>query len=71
MPDPLPHVVITDFINDSLEVERNVLDGIATVEALDAYNEQQLEGRIDSAAAVMLYHNLGLSAQSIRRLNDC
>ena len=31
MPDPLPHVVITDFINDSLEVERNVLDGIATV----------------------------------------
>ena len=71
MPVPLPHVVITDFINDSLEVERNVLDGIATVEALDAYNEQQLEGRIESAAAVMLYHNLGLSARSIRRLNDC
>ncbi len=71
MPDPLPHVVITDFINDSLEVERGVLDGIASVEALDAYNEQQLVGKIESAAAVMLYHNLSLSADSIRRLNDC
>ena len=71
MPDKMPHVVITDFINDSLEVERNVLDGVATVEAYDAYNEKELAGRIDSADAVMLYHNLALSADTIRLLTNC
>lgn len=68
---PLPHVVIADFINDELGVEREVLDGIATVEALDAYGEHELEGRIDSADAIMLYHNLGLSASTIERLTRC
>ncbi len=67
----MPHVVIADFINDALEIERDVLDGIATVEALDAYGERDLEGRIDKADAIMLYHNLGLSASTINRLTRC
>jgi D-3-phosphoglycerate dehydrogenase/C-terminal binding protein len=66
-----PHVVITDFINDSLEVERQVLGDIATVEALDAFDERDLVGKIDSADAVMLYHNLTLSALTISRLQQC
>ncbi len=65
------HVVITDFINDSLEVEREVLDGVATVEAIDASGEQQLIGKIESADAIMMYHNLSLSASSIDRLTSC
>ena len=64
-------VVITDFINDSLEIERQVLDGVATVEACDAYDERELFGHIDSADAVMLYHNLALSAETINRLQNC
>ena len=32
----MPRVVITDFINDSLEPERRILAGIAEVEALMA-----------------------------------
>ena len=66
-----PRVVITDFINDSLDIERQVLDGIATVEACDAYDERELLGHIDSADAVMLYHNLALSAETINRLQNC
>ncbi|MGI9470793.1 MAG: C-terminal binding protein [Rubripirellula sp.] len=70
MTKKLPHVVITDFIQDS-QVERDVLEGVATVEAYDAYSEQDLAGRIDSADAVMLYHNLSLSAATIQRLQNC
>ena len=66
-----PHVVITDFIDDSLQVERNVLDGVATVEALNAYDEGELVGRIDKADAIMLYHNLSLSAATIQTLENC
>lgn len=66
-----PHVVITDFINDELEVERAVLDGVATVEAYDAFHERELHGRIEQADAVMLYHNLGLSGDTIQRLTNC
>ena len=71
MSESLPKVVITDFINDSLAIERQVLEGIATVVAFDAYDEESLHGKIESAKAVMLYHNLSLSAATIERLTDC
>jgi D-3-phosphoglycerate dehydrogenase/C-terminal binding protein len=64
-------VVITDFINDALEPERRVLDGVAAVEALGALHEPDLVGRIEDADAVMIYHNLGLSATTINRLRRC
>ena len=71
MNQTLPKVVITDFINDSLAIEKEVLEGIATVEAFDAYDEMSLLGKIESAKAVMLYHNLSLTAATIERLEDC
>ena len=71
MTKTLPRVVITDFINDSLDVEREVLDGVATVEALDAFSEKELVGKIENSDAVMLYHNLSLSAHTIERLENC
>jgi D-3-phosphoglycerate dehydrogenase/C-terminal binding protein len=66
-----PHVVIADFINDSLQVECEVLGAVATVEACDAYDEKELAGTIDSADAIMLYHNLSLSSLTINRLKQC
>lgn len=66
-----PHVVITDFINDSLDVERNTLGDVATVEACDAMDENELLGKIESADAVMVYHNLSLTALTINRLEKC
>ena len=64
-------VVITDFINDELEPERRVLGDVATVAALNALKEQDLIGRIEDADAIMIYHNLGLSALSINQLGRC
>lgn len=64
-------VVITDFIHDDLHTERGILDGLARVDALNAFDEAELQGRIEDADAVMLYHNLGISAATIDRLGHC
>ena len=66
-----PHCVITDFINDSLEVEREVLRDVATIEAYDAYHESEMIGKIESADCVMMYHNLSVSADTLDRLTNC
>lgn len=67
----MPRVVITDFLNDDLEVERSGLHGVAEVEALDASSEDDLVGRIEDAAAIMMYHNLSVTKQTIDRLECC
>ena len=64
-------VVITDFVQDDLAIEREVLAGVAEVEALGAQDEAALAGAIDSADALMVYHNVMLSAGSIDRLKHC
>ena len=64
-------VVITDFIHDSLEPERRILGDLASVEALDVYQEEDLVGRIEDADAVMVYHHLIISQYTIERLNHC
>jgi C-terminal binding protein len=64
-------IYITDFINDSLEIEQEVLGDIADVVAFDAFDESELVGRIEDASAVMMYHNLALSQSTISRLSRC
>ncbi len=64
-------VVITDFICDALEPERQILGDLADVVALDAHDEDELVGRIEDADAIMLYHNLSLSRKTIERLRHC
>lgn len=64
-------VVIADFIRDALEPEREILHDLATVETLKAQHESKLEGRIEDADAIMLYHELNLTAQTINRLQRC
>src|SRR5690348_13887302 len=67
----MERVVITDFVADALEPERGVLAGVAEVEALNASDEGQLIGRIEDAAAIMMYHLFPLTAQTIGRLRRC
>jgi len=68
----VPKAVITDFIApDDTAPERAALAEVAGVEALDAHSEDELVGRIEDADAIMLYHNLGLSRQTIERLERC
>jgi D-3-phosphoglycerate dehydrogenase/C-terminal binding protein len=64
-------LVITDFIHDDLATEREALAGLATVEAFDAHHEDELIGRIEDAAAIMMYHNIRLTRRTIERLKEC
>lgn len=64
-------VVITDLITEPLDFERRVLDGVAEVSTLGAMSEADLEGRIEDADAVMVYHYFRFSRASIDRLRNC
>ena len=64
-------VIISDFISDDLLPEKKILSDLATVEALNGFTEEDLWGRIDDADAVMVYHNLSISAKTIGRLKHC
>src|SRR4051812_49374151 len=66
-----PKVYITDFIGDDLAVEQGVLGELALLEALGAQREEQLQGRVEDAACLMVYHFLGLSAGTISKLRQC
>ena len=65
-------VIVTDFIHDALEPEKSVLGDIADVIALNASNEKELGGKVEDAAALMIYHAIfRLSGATIDRLRDC
>jgi D-3-phosphoglycerate dehydrogenase/C-terminal binding protein len=67
----LPRVVIADFVNDALEPEHRVLDGIASIAAAGALSEADLFGQIEDAAALMLFHCLSITRTTIDRLGAC
>jgi C-terminal binding protein len=64
-------VVIADFITDALQPERDVLGDIAEVVSLDASSERDLVGKVDDADAIMLYHNIAITKETIGRLGRC
>lgn len=67
----LPRVVVTDLIPEPLECERRVLHGHAEVVALDIRRQSELNGQLDDADAVMIYHYLRLDGEHIERLRNC
>ncbi|MDZ7615367.1 MAG: C-terminal binding protein, partial [Patescibacteria group bacterium] len=64
-------VVLTDYIDDHLQPERRVLEGLASVEALNAHHEDELIGRIEHADAVVVFHEIYISRKTIDRLEKC
>lgn len=69
-------VVITDFIQDDLAPERELLGDIADIQALGALTEEDLgQGKLaeqlESADAIMMYHFLKISAATLKRLKNC
>ena len=44
-------------------MEQRILEGVADVHVLGAATEKDLEGRIEDADAVMMYHNVSVRAQ--------
>ncbi len=63
-------VVIADFITE-LKAERAILGDIADLVALDASSERDLVGKIETADAVMVYHNIAITQETIARLKNC
>ena len=66
-----PRVIITDFINDDLAIEKSIVGDIADVIALDVEGEANLLGRIEDADCVMMYHFVTLRQPTIERLRNC
>jgi C-terminal binding protein len=64
-------VVIADFQAEPLDIERKILGDIATIEAFEARDEQELWGRIEDADAIMMYHFLSIRRSTIERLTKC
>ena len=68
---PRFRVVVADFITDELRPEREVLGDIADLTSLNASAEADLRGKIEDADAVMMYHNISISRDTIARLTNC
>src|SRR5271154_1479675 len=64
-------VVVTDFITEPLDHERQILGDLADVVALNASSEDDLVDRIEDADAIMIYHRTRMSARTIDRLKNC
>jgi C-terminal binding protein len=64
-------VVVADFITDALRPEREILGDIADLTCLDASAESDLRGKVEDADAVMLYHNIAITRDTISRLTKC
>lgn len=68
---PRFRVLITDFVADDLAPERRVLGDIADVVALAARTPAELVGRVESAHALMVYHDMQIGEATINRLAKC
>lgn len=64
-------VVITDLLDDDLRPEREVLDHLAEVVALQARSEAELVGRVEQADALIVYHEVALTRLTLERLQKC
>jgi C-terminal binding protein len=64
-------IIITDFIADELTIEKKIVDGNAQLIALNASSESDLEGRIEDADAIVMYHTISLTQKTIDKLQRC
>ena len=64
-------VVITDYIGPEVEVERSIIGDLAKIEPLLARSLDELEGKVDDADAIIIFHEVSLPENVIRRLSNC
>ena len=64
-------VVITDLVVPPAELEETILADLAKVECLQARSIEELEGRVDDADAIILFHEVAMTAEVIDRLEKC
>src|SRR6187431_1166818 len=68
---PQARVIIADFQKGAVDVEQKILGDLAEVVPLDVSSEEQLWGRVEDAAAIMVYHTLKMTPATIGRLQGC
>ncbi|MCH2383511.1 MAG: hypothetical protein MK290_12455, partial [Pedosphaera sp.] len=64
-------VVITDYVSPPVEPEETIFAGLAKVECLLARTPEELEGRIEDADAIIIFHEVSLPAGIVDRLENC
>lgn len=65
------NVVVTDFLRDEIEPEREILGDLARVTALGAHDEKELVGHVEQADALIVYHEINITRATIERLLRC
>ncbi|MEZ6137205.1 MAG: C-terminal binding protein [Pirellulaceae bacterium] len=63
-----PQVIVTDFIFEPLDVEREILGDIADVVALGAWSTAELDHRVEQAKALLVYHFVSVTRDVIERM---
>lgn len=66
-----PRVIVTDFLEGPLVHEMEILGDMAEVTALAAEREEDLIGKVEDAAALMVFHTIAITATTIDRLENC
>ena len=61
-------VIVTDFIHEPLDVEREILGDMADVIALDATSNADLDERVTQAHALLVFHFVSIREELIRRM---
>lgn len=61
-------VIVTDFIHEPLDMEREVLGDIADVVSLDATSNADLDERVEGAHALLVFHFVSIREELIRRM---
>ena len=65
------NVVITDLVASPAEPEETIFAGLAKVKCLQARSVTELEGRIEKADAIIIFHEVSLPVGIIDRLEQC
>ncbi len=63
-----PQVIVTDFIFEPLDVERQILGERADVLALGAQSSADLDQRVEQATALLVYHFVSVRRDVIERM---
>ena len=64
-------VVITDYIGPEVEPEKALIDDLAEIVCLRARSVAELEGRVEDADAIIIFHEVTLPGELIDRLENC
>ena len=64
-------VLVTDFLEEPLDIEREILGDIAEVQALKARTVEDLYGQLSSADALLVYHFVQVDRRALDELQHC